>query len=104
MARVRNGSIRRVLSVLVATCLIGSLAGCSMGRVWGRGGKTGAIAGTLAGISGSLAADPQSGTDRTGIVIGSTFGGAILGGIIGHYFFDKKVPPAKAPTRTPGAR
>jgi hypothetical protein len=106
MGCARHRSTRRLVSLVIATTLmgmtaIGSLAGCSTGRVWGRGAAAGAVGLGLTGLAASVATEPESSTDQTAIVIGSAVGGAVVGALIGHYFFDKKETPPQPASLAP---
>lgn len=101
MARARYRLQDLLVALLVPAMVTSSLAGCSTGRIWGKGAVVGAIAGTSAALPISLAVRPEEGEDRTGAVVGSAVGGAILGTLIGHYVFDKKAEPPKVATAPP---
>jgi OOP family OmpA-OmpF porin len=109
MTASRNRWHGPVALVIVAAVLVSPLAGCSTGRVWGKGAGGGAIAGTGTALAITLAVRPEEGVDRTGIVIGSAVGGAVLGAVVGHYLFDKKkelpkvasLPPPPPPPPAP---
>ncbi len=96
MTHIRYRCHHRAMALVVAAGLIGSLAGCSTNRVWGRGAAAGAVAGTGTALAITLAVDPDEGIDKTGIVLGSAVGGAVLGALVGHYLFDKEVAPKVA--------
>jgi hypothetical protein len=57
--------------------------------------------GTGAAVAISLALDPGEGTEKTGIVLGSAVGGAILGTLVGHYLFDPEKDSAKVASVPP---
>lgn len=96
MASPRYGWFGLVVSLLVTATVISSLAGCSTGRVWGKGAAVGAVAGASTALPITLAVRPDDGDEQTGIVIGTTVGAAVLGALVGHYVFDKKIEPEVA--------
>ena len=95
MARRRYTAFERAIALVGAMGLVAAAAGCSTGRVWGKGAATGAVAGTATGLAVSLAVRPEDGPEQAGIVLGSAAGGAVLGALIGHYLFDPKEEPPK---------
>jgi OOP family OmpA-OmpF porin len=101
MIRRRHFGLDRILRVVVVFSLVLPAAGCSTGRVWGKGAAAGAVAGTATGLAIPLAVRPEDGAEQTGIILGSAAGGAVLGALVGHYLFDKKKEPPKVAVAPP---
>jgi OOP family OmpA-OmpF porin len=101
MIRRRHFGLDRILRVVVVFSLVLPAAGCSTGRVWGKGAAAGAVAGTATGLAIPLAVRPEDGPEQTGIILGSAAGGAVLGALVGHYLFDKKKEPPKVAVAPP---
>ncbi len=89
-------SARRAAAILAIASLASPLAGCSTLKGWGfgRGAALGALGGGVAGFATTVAVSPANGGGETAIVLGSTVGGVLLGGLVGHFLFD---PPPGAP-------
>lgn len=99
-------SARRAVAVLAIASLASPLAGCSTLKGWGfgRGAALGAIGGGVAGFATTVSLSPANGGGETAIVLGSTIGGVLLGGLVGHFLFDPPPGSPESPEPPPSSK
>jgi len=90
---------------LLALGLVGMVGGCGVERKWGSATTWGALGGAAVGGAAGAGIEAGRGMDEAsqlgrGAAIGIA-AGAVVGGLVGHFFFDEPVTPEPPPPPPP---